>query len=401
MSSNVMIILLNLRGTYVGGAQRRYINLFRYFQEAGMNQYYLLVNNTLYNSIIQDGLLQENNNLFKIRVFGEIDKKDAAVDRVAVKGKKIKKGLVFRLKRLKSLLKGFYSCVLYSFNLKRIIREKNIKAVYSVFQGGIYSWIILRLLRIYHVYSYNDASNYMVQKGITDLFRSEYFVLKNCDRIDFLSEKVAKNTQKVIGKLDDSRFNISPSSFVDTERFTISREKKRRVVFMSRLVHLKNPMLFLESVKVLQAKYSLNDVQYDIIGNGKLLNEMKNYCKINGINSIIFHGAIAKPEKILSESIIFVSIQQDNNYPSQALMEAMSCGNVIVASDVGETDLLVNNETGILVSFDPDSIAKAIYGLLSDEQICLSMGIAGREKILKEHSVSNYADYFTKLINNE
>ena len=93
------------------------------------------------------------------------------------------------------------------------------------------------------------------------------------------------------------------------------------------------------------------------------------------------------------------SIQSDNNYPSQSLIEAMACENAIIASDVGETRRLVDSEVGILVPLSAISIANAIISLLDDPIECALKGKKARIKVLNEHTLEKFVEYFKGITN--
>lgn len=56
-------------------------------------------------------------------------------------------------------------------------------------------------------------------------------------------------------------------------------------------------------------------------------------------------------------SKIFLSLQNYENYPSQSLLEAISSGNYIIASDVGDTNSIVKTDFGSLVSLSIEDIS--------------------------------------------
>ena len=68
------------------------------------------------------------------------------------------------------------------------------------------------------------------------------------------------------------------------------------------------------------------------------------------------------------------------------LMEAMSCGLPVVASDLaGIAELVENERTGFLVApGDPDAIAAALRRLAHDTGLRSELGRAGREKVVRE-----------------
>jgi glycosyltransferase involved in cell wall biosynthesis len=95
----------------------------------------------------------------------------------------------------------------------------------------------------------------------------------------------------------------------------------------------------------------------------------------------------------LASSRIFVSLQDRNNYPSQALLEAMACGNAIVATDVGSTSKLVDSSTGIRVNGTPEEVARALVKLLNHPSQTEQMGEAARKKVTTEHTIEKFTSY--------
>jgi glycosyltransferase involved in cell wall biosynthesis len=92
-----------------------------------------------------------------------------------------------------------------------------------------------------------------------------------------------------------------------------------------------------------------------------------------------------------------VSLQRQDNYPTQSLLEAMACGAVPVATDVGLTWKLVDEATGIRVKPNPDDIAESVIGLLRDPQRCDRLGRAARQRVLERHSEDQYYAYLDTL----
>jgi glycosyltransferase involved in cell wall biosynthesis len=63
-----------------------------------------------------------------------------------------------------------------------------------------------------------------------------------------------------------------------------------------------------------------------------------------------------------------VSLQTDNNYPSQAVLEAMACGNAIIATDVGDTRMFVNEQNGWLIEHGVEPLVEAVRHCLKNQQ---------------------------------
>ena len=77
----------------------------------------------------------------------------------------------------------------------------------------------------------------------------------------------------------------------------------------------------------------------------------------------------------------------------------MACENAIIASDVGETRLLVTENEGILVGLNPQEIAEAIFKLFSTEGLIKRLGSNSRKKVLENHTVEKFAEYFYSITN--
>lgn len=80
-----------------------------------------------------------------------------------------------------------------------------------------------------------------------------------------------------------------------------------------------------------------------------------------------------------------------------AMLEAMSCGCAVVASDTGGPAELVSDETGIRIAMtDPTRYARetadALVRLAKDRDLCRRLGQAGRAKIIEEHNWDRILD---------
>lgn len=84
---------------------------------------------------------------------------------------------------------------------------------------------------------------------------------------------------------------------------------------------------------------------------------------------------------------------------SNALMEAMSAGVPVVATDIpGNRDLVVPDETGYLVPVgNVADFARKTNLLLDDESLSRRIGQAGRDRMLETFSVANMVDRHAQL----
>jgi glycosyltransferase involved in cell wall biosynthesis len=88
---------------------------------------------------------------------------------------------------------------------------------------------------------------------------------------------------------------------------------------------------------------------------------------------------------------------------SNAILEAMSAGLPVVATDIpGNRDLVVHEQTGYLVDVgDRGQLAQAAEKLLNDPDLARQLGAAGRERVLTEFSVekmiSRHAELYEQI----
>ena len=84
----------------------------------------------------------------------------------------------------------------------------------------------------------------------------------------------------------------------------------------------------------------------------------------------------------------------------RVVREAMACGVPCIVTDIpGARDLIVDNESGILVpSGSAEKIAEAMRSLMDDRTKLQKLAKASRERIINEFSVEAYVSYFDKLL---
>jgi glycosyltransferase involved in cell wall biosynthesis len=203
--------------------------------------------------------------------------------------------------------------------------------------------------------------------------------------------------------------HVSPSSFpymmefnnIPVEKF-INTERKTVVIFCGSFVPQKNPLLAIEGFEQLLSgsESRFPDIELWMFGKGELLPEILDH--ISKTNNRYGREAIKiLPDTQLIESLamskIFLSLQDYDNYPSQAIMEAMLFCNSVLSIDNGDTRKLVKEENGniLLKEKDPALVRDGIRRLLDNWKL----NKANRELILTEFTARKYARYFFDIHN--
>lgn len=281
-------------------------------------------------------------------------------------------------------------------------KEFDIKVFCGVFSGilPLVFYLNKKQPKASVIFSNMDSWFCDVHNDMKKLWYRKYysynFAMENCDVTDFLSPYILDGVRKIGVKLKEDSVSISPCSFADYSKCNDSEKKNPEVVFCSRLEPDKNPILYLEAAKKILKNYP--SVIFHLLGEGSLVNEIKRYIKENNLGRNINFSFRKNPPDVFGKTLIFASLQKSTNYPSQSLLEAMACQNAVVASDTGDTRMLINENNGILVPLNAEKIAEAIEFLLNRKELAIKLGKQGSSDVRNKHNIENYSNYFINLV---
>lgn len=187
--------------------------------------------------------------------------------------------------------------------------------------------------------------------------------------------------------------------FVDTERFQPAAEKERMIVFAARMAPIKRPLLFVESIKE-AAKGSpavFDGWKIVMYGDGPLMKKVRDYVRQENLAGLVSVPGGVDLRCELAKSEIFVSTQDLENFSSISMLEAMACGNAIIAFDVGQTRMFLRDgENGFAVRGDtPGAMAQAIIRMVSEPELRKTFGRRSRAISLEEHCADNFVTDIT------
>lgn len=160
--------------------------------------------------------------------------------------------------------------------------------------------------------------------------------------------------------------SITPCAFTDLEEFK-SVEKEKSFVFLSRLVKGKNAELFLDAVILIKPFLQKKGYKVIIAGDGELKPILEDIVEREKLGNIVFLPGYVDSREYLPQAEVFLSLQNINNYPSQSLLEAISCGCYIIATDVGDTRTIVKSEFGSLCGYDAKEIANLMIEFMNKD----------------------------------
>lgn len=386
-------IVLNSVGNF-GGAQKRFINLYKYFYKLYPENFFFLVSYDLYDRALKVFNDFPTSNLFRIGAKTILDSTSLTVH-PNLENRKSRKCF---LRKLYKLQKNYrFQRRIYN-EIRRISDINNIKIFIGVASGIIPLYFYLKRNKNIVIFSNMDSwfSDIVPKEELWYRKYSSYnYALENSDFIDFLNPYILNGVIERGIKINKEKVSIAPCSFTDYSNCKFGDKSVFQVAFSGRLEERKNPLLFLEAAEILSKTFP--DVVFHIMGEGRLYNSVKQ--KVEAINSgnIIFHGFHTNPPDILSNTSVFVSIQSTNNYPSQSVLEAMGCGNAIVASDVGDTRMFVNEKNGILINLRKEELIKAIEQLYLNRHLCREKCEYSYQYVRENHTIERMANYYLNL----
>lgn len=164
------------------------------------------------------------------------------------------------------------------------------------------------------------------------------------------------------------------------------KEDAIHLVFVGRLAEPKKPELTIWAIAGLSDEVK-NKIKFTIIGAGPKKVGLEILAKEQNIN-VEFMGALTKVEALaqLKFADIFVFISAWEGFP-YTILEAMSFGLPVIASNVGGIGEAVNEQNGILVKNDIGQIKEAVLKLVQDNALRLRLGENGACQISTKFSL--------------
>jgi glycosyltransferase involved in cell wall biosynthesis len=191
-----------------------------------------------------------------------------------------------------------------------------------------------------------------------------------------------------------SKLNFPYRNTVNHEAF-FPEHKELMVSFTARSMRYKNPHVMLGVVDKLLTAHPT--VRIFLHGGGPMLKGLSRSVQSRGWSEQVVTGYIPDPSVVVNRSLVHVSVEEYDNSPNQSLLEGMAAGCAVVASDVGLTAEVVTPDVGRLTSLDPGDIAEAIIALLDRPSEAVALGLAARQRILRDHHIDIYLNYLEQL----
>lgn len=142
-----------------------------------------------------------------------------------------------------------------------------------------------------------------------------------------------------------------------------------------------------------------NNVQLKVAGLGPLEESLKKYISTNNIGNIKLLGFVTDIESQLQKADIFILPSKFESFPL-SILEAMSCGLPIIATDTGGVkDMVLNNKNGFLINYNNDKeLNEALESLCNDKKTRISKGNYSLNLFNEKFTIAKCVEKIEKVV---
>ena len=179
--------------------------------------------------------------------------------------------------------------------------------------------------------------------------------------IDGIEDKVGLNWNTV----DINKFHPQDENDKDKFREELNISKNTPIIlFVGNIIQRKNVATILNAKKQLKS-----DCTLVVVGDGPLLNSLKEKTQEKKIDGVIFTGARKDVANIIRSSDLLILPSYSESF-GLVLIEALACAKPVIGSNVGGIKEIITEDVGLLIDpNDSSDLANAIDLILSNEDL--------------------------------
>ena len=284
-------------------------------------------------------------------------------------------------------LRSLFYVLFGTINLIRIVRKYNIDIIHGhyLYPAGLIA-VLGGMFTKKKVYVTSHGSDmfclYPQHKFMRPIIR---FVLKRVDVVlavsESLKEEILKtnipNIEKKVrlnwNTVDINEFKIANndsdhhsknnSNYNFKNELNIPKDKPI-ILFVGNIIKRKNVATIIDAKKQLKSGCVLV-----VVGDGPLLNSLKEKVKVENVEDVIFTGARNDIANVIQSSDLLILPSYSESF-GLVLIEALACGKPVIGSNVGGIKEIITDDVGLLVEpTDSKGLANSIDLILSDKKL--------------------------------
>lgn len=284
-------------------------------------------------------------------------------------------------------LRSLFYVLFGTINLIRIVRKYSIDIIHGhyLYPAGLIA-VLGGMFTKKKVYVTSHGSDmfclYPQHKFMRPIIR---FVLKRADVVlavsESLKEEILKtnipNIEKKVrlnwNTVDINEFKIANndsdhhsknnSNYNFKNELNIPKDKPI-ILFVGNIIKRKNVATIIDAKKQLKSGCVLV-----VVGDGPLLNSLKEKVKVENVEDVIFTGARNDIANVIQSSNLLILPSYSESF-GLVLIEALACGKPVIGSNVGGIKEIITDDVGLLVEpTDSKGLANSIDLILSDKKL--------------------------------
>lgn len=276
-------------------------------------------------------------------------------------------------------LRSLFYTIFGTIQLVKIVRKFDIDIIHAhyLYPAGIIA-VLAGIFTKKKVYVTSHGSDmfclYPQHRFMRPIIR---FVLNRSDVVlavsESLKEEILKtglpNIEKKL-RLNWNTVNIDEFQIPnDNNRYKFKNElnipkDKPIILFIGNIIKRKNVSTILDAKKLIQA-----DCELVIVGDGPLLNSLKEKVDLENIKDVTFTGVRNDIPNVIQSSDLLILPSYSESF-GLVLIEALACGKPVIGSNVGGIKEIITNDVGLLVEpTDSKELAKAADLILTNNKL--------------------------------
>lgn len=235
----------------------------------------------------------------------------------------------------------------------------------------------------------------LVKKLYFNLFAKHY--LQKAAAIHYTSQIEKEKSEQILKHKNSFVIpnGIDISSIALSGKGTAPVTDKKYLLILGRIDRIKGIDILIPAFANIVKKF--NDLILVIAGDERSpyaqeVRKMVEEKKIS--NNILFTGQVTGDDKwvLYKNALMFVLPSYSENF-GMSVVEAMACGCPVVISDkVGIYKEIADNNAGIIVKTDVESVEEGIFKLLNDEKLRETISHNGKAMVEKFYDIDKVAD---------
>ncbi|BBL62862.1 glycosyl transferase [Methanobrevibacter arboriphilus] len=284
-------------------------------------------------------------------------------------------------------LRSLFYVLFGTINLIRIVRKYNIDIIHGhyLYPAGLIA-VLGGMFTKKKVYVTSHGSDmfclYPQHKFMRPIIR---FVLKRADVVLAVSESLKEEILKTnipnierkvrlnwntvdinefkIANNDSDHHSKNNSNYNFKNELNIPKDKPI-ILFVGNIIKRKNVATIIDAKKQLKSGCVLV-----VVGDGPLLNSLKEKVKVENVEDVIFTGARNDIANVIQSSDLLILPSYSESF-GLVLIEALACGKPVIGSNVGGIKEIITDDVGLLVEpTDSKGLANSIDLILSDKKL--------------------------------